>query len=115
MGSYSATAIGPHPNDVDRKRIERMLAQRKRYRYVAPEVSAVAGGYRVRSPCCSRNVDRSGGMIDIARMEYDLRRRLWRLYRKDHRNDQWLACGEFATLAESVQQLNQDPERIFWQ
>lgn len=115
MGGDVKAARGPHPNDVDRKRIERLLKQRKRYRYVAPEVSAAAGGYRVRSPCCSRNVDSSGGMIDIARLEHDPGRNLWLLYRKDHCNDQWLPWGEFATLADAVQRLNQDPERIFWQ
>lgn len=114
MGSDDRTTICPHPNDVDRKRIERMLSQRRRYRYVAPQVDASDAGYRISSPCCSRNIDGSGGMIDIARMEYDPRRRLWCLYRKDHREGRWLPDAEFATLAEGVQRLNEDPERIFW-
>ena len=54
-----------HPNDVDRKRIERALAARVRYRYVSPEVQADEAGYRIQSPCCSRNVDKAGGTIDI--------------------------------------------------
>lgn len=41
-----------HPNDVDRKRIERAIKTRKRYRYVSPSVLAVSGGYRIESPCC---------------------------------------------------------------
>lgn len=28
----------PHPNEVDRKRIEKNLAERERYKYVAPMV-----------------------------------------------------------------------------
>ena len=36
----SRTAVRPfaHPNDLDRKRIERSLKGRKRYRYVTPQV-----------------------------------------------------------------------------
>ena len=46
-----------HPNDLDRKRIERALKVRKRYRYVTPNVTTTVGGYRIESPCCSRNID----------------------------------------------------------
>jgi hypothetical protein len=55
---------------VDRKRIQRALTQRQRYRYVSPCVRKEADGYRIESPCCSRTVDQSGGVIDIARLEY---------------------------------------------
>jgi hypothetical protein len=105
----------PHPNDVDRKRIERALARRKRYRYVSPRVHATENGYRIESPCCSRNVDPAGGMIDIALLQYDPLERLWRLYRKDHRSQRWLLDAELTTLAELLDRLNGDPERRFWQ
>jgi hypothetical protein len=106
---------GMHPNDVDRKRIERALAGRKRYRYVSPEVRATEGGYWIQSPCCSRNVDRDGGVIDIARLEFVEAGRAWRLYRKDHAESEWRLYGEFRQLSTLLELLNQDPDRIFWQ
>ena len=105
----------PHPNEVDCKRIERALAQRHRYRYVSPEVCPSQQGYRIESPCCSRNVDRDGGVIDIAWIEYSVASRTWLLHRKDHAHGTWLLYQEFETLAQLLQQLNLDPERIFWQ
>ena len=104
-----------HPNDVDRKRIERALDARARYRYVSPEVRAEEGGYRIQSPCCSRNVDPSGGVIDIARLEYVSGLQAWNLFRKDHARHAWQFYGAFGALGELLQFLNQDPERIFWQ
>ena len=105
----------PHPNDVDRKRIERTLTQRLRYRYVSPEVFPIENGYQIKSPCCSRNIDKSGGVIDVARLEFVAAQRIWRLYRKEHKQSQWLLHSEFERLTELMDQLNQDPERIFWQ
>ncbi len=104
----------PHPNDVDRKRIERALAQRKRYRYVSPCVRKEAAGYRIESPCCSRNVDQSGGVIDIARLEYLDQWCGWRLYYKDHSCAQWVMDGEYSSLTAVLRRLNDDPQRIFW-
>lgn len=112
------TAIRPggmHPNDVDKKRIERTLAARERYRYVSPEVQADAAGYRIQSPCCSRNVDKAGGMIDIARLEYVDASRVWHLYRKDHTQRTWQFYREFSALTALLQFLNLDPDRSFWQ
>ena len=103
-----------HPNDVDRKRIERAIAARVRYRYVNPEVRAVEDGYRIESPCCSRNIDESGGVIDIARLEYASELHCWRLYRKDHGRSVWTLFGEFGALSALLQILNLDPDRIFW-
>ena len=103
-----------HPNDVDRKRIERALEARARYRYVSPEVRPAEDGYRIESPCCSRNIDPAGGTIDIARLEYAGGLRRWRLYRKDHARSEWTLVGEFGALTALLQMLNQDPERIFW-
>lgn len=104
-----------HPNDVDRKRIERALDARARYRYVSPEVRAEEGGYRIQSPCCSRNVDPSGGVVDIARLEYVSALQAWHLFRKDHARRAWQFYGAFGALGELLHFLNQDPERIFWQ
>jgi hypothetical protein len=105
----------PHPNDVDRKRIERALAGRERYRYVSPVVRPAECGYRIESPCCSRNIDESGGTIDIARIEYGPRLRSWRLYRRDHLQNDWEYYAEYATLAALLSELNQDRRRVFWQ
>ncbi len=105
----------PHPNDVDRKRIERALAGRERYRYVTPAVRPAEHGYRIESPCCSRNIDEQGGIIDIARIEYVPELRRWRLYRRDHRQNDWTIYAEYATLAALLSELNQDQRRVFWQ
>ena len=107
--------MGRHPNDVDRKRIEKALSARERYRYVNPAVCAEEGGYRIQSPCCSRNIDKDGGVIDIARLEYMDEPPLWRLYRKDHAHGAWRFYGEFRNLGTLLKFLNQDPDRIFWQ
>ena len=107
-------SASPQPNDVDRKRIERALAQRQRYRYVSPQVRKEADGYRIESPCCSRNVDQSGGVIDIARLEYLDQWCSWRLYHKDHGHAQWVVEGEYTTLTAVLRRLNEDPQRIFW-
>jgi hypothetical protein len=100
------------PNQVDRKRIERKLKNRARYRYVHPSVISENGGYRIESPCCSRNVDHEGGVIDIARLEYA--NGVWRLYRKDHRQNLWLLHAETATLSAALDILLPDSERVFW-
>lgn len=105
----------PHPNDVDRKRIERALQERKRYRYVVPNVVPATDGYRITSPCCSRNIDSDGGIIDIAFVQYVQLGNRWRLYRMDHTAAQWVLCVEVASLRELLQELNDDTQRIFWQ
>ena len=105
----------PHTNDLDLKRIERALRARKRYRYVRPKVLAVAGGYRIESPCCSRNIDADGGIIDVALLQYDLEQSTWQLYRKDHRNGTWEFHSTCLRLPKVLERLNTDPERKFWQ
>ncbi len=109
-----ARLVGPHPNEVDCKRIQRALAGRERYRYVAPSVHPVHNGYRVESPCCSRNVDREGGVIDIAQLEYLPGQGRWLLYRKDHRRGQWETYAEMCSLADALEVLKCDPLRTFW-
>ena len=113
--SSEASVKCPHPNELDLKRIERRISERQRYRYVSPEVFAVENGYEIRSPCCSRNIDKSGGTIDIARMEYMPETGQWRLYRKIHADGRWLFHAEYGTLASLLNELNLDPERRFWQ
>jgi hypothetical protein len=103
-----------HPNELDWHRIARSLAQRVRYRYVSPQVEREPQGYRIVSPCCSRNVDASGGNIDIARLDYDDAQGLWRLYSKDHAGRCWELRAQ-GRLHELLVLLNEDPQRVFWQ
>jgi len=110
-----AAALSGQPNEFDRKRIERALRSRKRYRYVTPSVASVNGGYRIESPCCSRNVDPEGGVIDVALLLHDANTGAWRLFRKDHRRRAWELHSTFDRLIELLDQLNEDPERTFWQ
>ncbi|WP_084189863.1 DUF3024 domain-containing protein [Ferrovum myxofaciens] len=104
----------PHPNEVDFKRIQKKLSERCRYRYVSPEVHSIPGGYEVRSPCCSRNIDKTGGTIDIARIEFNRESGTWQLYRKDHSHGTWCLESEFETLPLLLTVLNQDKHRKFW-
>ena len=113
--AHTSTAMtNPHPNQVDRKRIERALRARKRYRYVAPQVNPVSNGYHIKSPCCSRNIDSAGGIIDIAWLEFLPQWRLWRLYRKDHVEQSWVPWAEYSTMDQVFAILNHDPQRRFW-
>lgn len=111
----STTALQPHPNEFDRKRIERALEKRQRYRYVTPEVLTMDCGYVIRSSCCSRNIDPDGGVIDIAKLEFNPDRPCWWLYYKDHEIGHWIRQGEYASLPPILELLNQDPDRRFWQ
>ena len=104
-----------HPNELDRRRIERTLEARERYRYVSPQVTPVEGGYKIESPCCSRNIDRAGGVVDIALLLHDPGRARWQLFRKDHANGSWELDGDHERLVDSLQRVNADPERVFWQ
>ena len=104
-----------HPNDVDKKRIEKALQARKRYRYVTPRVEPAERGYRIVSPCCSRNVDPTGGVVDVARIEFVEASQYWFLYRKNHEEGLWMLHGEFSSLSRLLETLNEDPQRVFWQ
>ncbi|MEJ2409866.1 MAG: hypothetical protein P8Y58_08195 [Novosphingobium sp.] len=103
------------PNEIDLMRVTRSLEQRERYKYVTPVVLAVADGYLVRSPCCSRNVDPEGGEIDVALLTWDDGLREWSLSRRDHEARCWVEDGRFARLGELLMRLNADPARQFWQ
>lgn len=104
-----------HPNEMDRKRIERALQSRSRYRYVVPSVVPVEGGYRIESPCCSRNIDPDGGVIDVALLHYEAPQALWSLYSRDHRKGTWVLHSHFERLHEILDLLKTDPQRRFWQ
>ncbi len=107
--------LAAHPNDFDRKRIERALKARQRYRYVSPCVAAVTDGYRIESPCCSRNIDPDGGIIDVALLLHDAETTKWRLFRKDHESGTWRLHSAHDRLLGVLDHLNADPERTFWQ
>jgi len=111
----SAIRLFAHPNDLDRKRIERALKSRKRYRYVTPSVTTTIGGYRIESPCCSRNIDRNGGVVDVALLLHDAEGARWLLFRKDHKKGLWQLDSTHERLPSALERLNVDPERTFWQ
>jgi hypothetical protein len=111
----SGLSASAQSNEFDRKRIERALQRRKRYRYVAPTVHMVDGGYRIESPCCSRNIDPDGGIVDVALLQYEAGATPWRLYSKQHRTHQWTLHGLYERLDDLLEQLNADPQRLFWQ
>jgi hypothetical protein len=114
--SRDAAIMRPaHPNEFDRKRIERALKTRKRYRYVRPSVAPVADGYRIESPCCSRNIDPEGGIVDVALLIYDPDASTWKLFRKDHGRKAWELHSTSERMVALVDALNADPERKFWQ
>jgi Protein of unknown function (DUF3024) len=102
-----------HPNELDLRRISRLLKKRERYQYVLPVVQAVPGGYRIVSPCCSRNIDQDGGLIDIARIEWEAG--VWRLYSRNHACAQWLMHSQASHLDRLMEGLNEDRKRVFWQ
>lgn len=107
-------ASGAQPNEFDRKRIERALAARSRYRYVAAVVRVVAGAYRIESPCCSRNIDPDGGLINVALLEPAAGPTPWLLYRPDHKLERWVLHGRYARLDDALEELRLDVERLFW-
>ncbi|RZI42965.1 DUF3024 domain-containing protein [Herbaspirillum sp. HC18] len=106
---------GLHPNEVDLKRIARLLEKRERYQYVSPSVRPENGGYRIVSPCCSRNIDQSGGLIDIALIVFDEKSRSWNLFCKDHGRNMWQFHLRAAGLHAVMECLNADSGRVFWQ
>lgn len=115
IASSAMGSVHRHPNELDRKRIERAIKTRKRYRYVTPEVRPTADGYHIVSPCCSRNVDPEGGVIDIAQLVFREDRQCWWLYYKDHEINHWIRQGEYPSLPPILDLLTDDPDRRFWQ
>jgi hypothetical protein len=104
----------PQLNEFERKQIERAIDKRKRYRYVRPTVRRVPNGILVESPCCSRRIDAAGGMVEVALLQR-LPSGRWRLYCKDHSTASWKLHTPHARLADLLDSLKSDPDRIFWQ
>ncbi|WP_304304918.1 hypothetical protein [Pseudacidovorax intermedius] len=110
--------------DFLRHRIAHALRERARYRYVRPRVLGDGAGYRIESPCCSRNVDAEGGVIDIARLQpmtdaggqpcLQGGQPLWQLQARDHAAGRWAEPGPAAPLQELLAQLCADTERVYW-
>jgi hypothetical protein len=97
---------------IDSRRILRALRHRVRYRYVQPEVVRDEAGWRIVSPCCSRNVDTSGGVIDIALLRFEAP--LWRLCARDHALGTWVDVEESEQLSDLLDAICLDPKRQFW-
>ena len=107
----AAPAAAIAASEVARRRVLRALRERRRYRYVRPDVLPRDGGFVVVSPCCSRNVDPQGGVIDIAWIQ-PLGTR-WRLHHRDHATGRWTPCADGA-LPRLLALLCADPGRVFW-
>ncbi|WP_426441251.1 hypothetical protein [Bradyrhizobium genosp. P] len=105
----------PHPNELDRKRIEQALSARKRYRWVSPHVEPLTSGYLVASPCCSRNIDTEGGLVDVALIHYDRLSAIWKLFRKDHALGIWEFHSVHLRLGAVTDEINADLDKVFWQ
>ena len=98
--------------DIDKRRIERALRQRVRYRYVRPLVVREVDGWRIVSPCCSRNIDAQGGVIDIAWLRNDPP--VWRLYARNHAHSNWVEYERSEKIVELLDAICLDPQRVFW-
>ena len=111
-----AQAVGAtNVHSFERARILRALKSRLRYRYVKPQVLREGQGWRIVSPCCSRNVDPDGGIIDIALLAP--KRGLnggWRLMARDHTLAVWVPHSEAPRLDDLLEAVCQDPQRVFW-
>lgn len=103
------------PNELDLRRVERTISERRRYRYVRPSVIPVDNGYLIRSACCSRNIDPEGGEIDIALFRWEQERGEWSLMSKDHATGNWVEDSRYARLPDLLLRINADPFRSFWQ
>lgn len=100
--------------DLDARRIERALDQRVRYKYVHPRVVREGKGWKVVSPNCSRNIDPTGGEIDIAWLVPDAELG-WLLYSRDHVLACWQMRRSDASLPALLTHLCEDPNREYWQ
>lgn len=129
------SALQPQPDrspvlDFMQRHLTRALAQRVRYRYVKPMVWPHGDGYRVESPCCSRNVDPTGGLIDIAllmphetaeaaEMDNDTLAdtsapTLWSLFAHNHTTGSWVWQSASTQLDTLLDELCVDTRRVFW-
>ena len=113
--------------DFMQRHLARALDQRVRYRYVKPSVCAQGDGFRIESPCCSRNVDPTGGVIDIALLMphaadqsdgqpfgLGAPRAGWCLFSRDHAAGEWVWEQSSTHLEELLDVLCVDAQRRFW-
>ena len=98
---------------LDRRRIERALRERARYKYVHPRVEALGAGWKVLSPNCSRSVTPDGGEIDIAWL-LPSGDGNWLLHARDHAHAGWVCKSGPLPLVQALQRLCADPEREYW-
>lgn len=115
--NMAAAALAPvsvgQVHDLLQHRLERALRERVRYRYVQPNVLIEGSSYRIQSPCCSRKVDPTGGVIDIALLvRHD--DNSWCLCSRDHAANTWVARFQNESLDELLDLLCVDTERQFW-
>lgn len=99
--------------DLTLHRMRRALRQRARYRYVRPQILREGDSFRIQCPCCSRNVDPSGGLIDIALLIPNGPNR-WSLCSRDHANQTWVAQLRDQPLDVLLDALCVDDARQFW-
>jgi len=99
--------------DLIQLRLQRALRERQRYRYVTPRVTAEDEGFLIQSPCCSRNVDPQGGLIDIALL-MPMACGHWRLSSRDHATNMWVERLQDQPLEVLLEALCVDSERVFW-
>lgn len=113
MAALSVTATSAEVLDLVVRRVERALKERVRYRYVKPQVLHEGESYRIQSPCCSRKVDPSGGLIDIALL-VPHEGSHWCLCSRDHANSTWEPRHQDASLDVLLDLLCVDSEHQFW-
>ena len=111
--SLAATA---QVRDLIQHRLALALRGRARYRYVRPQVLREDSGFRIQSPCCSRNVDPGGGTIDIALLVPPVAPsgERWSLCSRDHALGRWVTQCKDASLAQLLDLLCTDAERRYW-
>ena len=113
MAAAVLAPVSCQVHDLLQHRLERALRERVRYRYVQPTVLVEGDSYRIQSPCCSRKVDPTGGLIDSALLvPHD--GNSWCLCSRDHANNTWVARFQNEALDTVLDHLCIDSERQFW-
>jgi hypothetical protein len=90
------------------------IAQRRRYKYVQPRVEREGLGWKIVSPNCSRNIDPSGGEIDIAWF-VPANEGAWLLYARCHAHACWVLKASGLALAAALATVCEDTRREYWQ
>ncbi len=124
MAAAGAPAPAGQVLDFMKLRLERALRQRLRYRYVRPSVLREGEGWRIEAPCCSRNVDPDGGVIDIALLapcathdslsQSGRVPQSWQLFARDHASGSLVPQHESERIDELMDLLCIDAQRIYW-